>query len=97
MNIAARLVAAVLAAALAAAAAADETQLRLKEAPEATLVRASCSGCHSVDYIQMNSPFMNRAAWEAEVRKMIKVMGAPVRDEDVGSIVAYLTHHYGVE
>jgi len=86
-----------LATVLAAGAGADETQLRLKDAPEAVLVRASCSSCHSVDYIQMNSPFMNRAGWEAEVKKMIKVMGAPVRDEDVGAIVGYLTHNYGVE
>ena len=76
---------------------ADESQLQLREGPEAATVRGSCSVCHSVDYIGMNSPFMNRAAWEAEVRKMIKVMGAPVREEDVAPIVSYLTHHYGVE
>lgn len=97
MNIVVRLAIGVVAASLVAAAGADETQLRLKDAPEAVLVRASCSGCHSIDYIQMNSSFMNRAGWEAEVRKMIKVMGAPVRDEDVVALVSYLTHNYGVE
>jgi hypothetical protein len=97
MNIVARMTAGLLASGLAAAAGADESQLRLRDAPEAVLVRANCSGCHSVDYIQMNSPFMNRAGWEAEVKKMIKVMGAPVRDEDVGAIVGYLTRKYGVE
>ena len=76
---------------------ADESQLKLREAPEATTVRANCSACHSVDYIDMNSRFMNRANWEAEVRKMMKVMGAPVREEDVASIVGYLTREYGVE
>ena len=86
-----------LATGLAATAGADETQLRLKDAPEAVLVRASCSGCHSLDYIHMNSPFMNRAGWEVEVRKMIKVLGAPVRDEDAAAIVGYLTRNYGVE
>ena len=97
MNIVARLAIGVVAAGLAAAAGADETQLRLKDAPEAVLVRANCSGCHSVDYIQMNSSFMNRGGWEAEVGKMIKVMGAPIRDEDVATLVSYLTHNYGVE
>ena len=76
---------------------ADESQLKLRDAPEVMMVRASCSVCHSVDYIEMNSRFMNRATWEAEVRKMIKVMGAQMREEDVAPIVNYLTHEYGVE
>ena len=79
------------------AARAAESDLHLKQAPEATLVRANCSICHSIDYIQMNAPFMKRAAWETEVRKMIKVMGAPVSDESAARIVEYLVQHYGVE
>jgi cytochrome c5 len=79
------------------AASADESALRLKEAPEAAAVRAYCSACHSIDYIQMDSTFMKRAAWEAEVRKMIKVMGAPVPEDEVARIVNYLTTNYGVE
>ena len=79
------------------AALADESALRLKEGPEAVTVRANCSICHSVDYIQMNAPFMKKAAWEAEVRKMMKVMGAPVPEEEVPRIVDYLTRNYGVE
>ena len=43
----------------------------------------------------MNSSFLARAAWEAEVRKMIKVMGAPIPENDVDPIVDYLTQHYG--
>jgi hypothetical protein len=45
----------------------------------------------------MNAPFMKRAAWEAEVRKMIKVMGAPIAEEKVQPLVDYLTKNYGVE
>jgi hypothetical protein len=74
---------------------ADETQIALVPAPELVLVRAHCSGCHSLDYIQMNSPFPTRALWESEVRKMVKVMGAPVPDGDVAKLVDYLTAHYG--
>ena len=77
--------------------AADETQLQLQPAPDLLTVRASCSGCHSVDYIQMNSPFLNRGGWEAEVRKMMKAYGAPIREDDVGPIVSYLARYYGVE
>jgi len=60
-------------------------------------VRAYCSSCHSIDYIQMNSAFMKKASWEAEVRKMIKVMGAPVPEAEVARIVGYLAANYGVE
>ena len=81
----------------ATAARADESALRLKDAPEAVTVRAYCSGCHSVDYILMNSAFLKKAGWDAEVRKMIKVMGAPVPEDEVARIVDYLAASYGVE
>ena len=80
-----------------AAAWADESALHLKDAPEVTTVRAQCSICHSVDYILMNSPFMKKAAWDAEVHKMMKVMGAPVSEEEATGIIDYLTRYYGVE
>jgi hypothetical protein len=76
---------------------AQETTIRLADGPQLALVQASCSGCHSLDYIPMNSPFLKRAQWETEVQKMIKVMGAPIRAEDVGPLVDYLTTHYGAE
>lgn len=80
-----------------AAAQADESTVRIEKAPAAAIVRANCSICHSIDYIPMNSPFMKKAAWDAEVHKMIKVLGAPVPDKDVAAIVDYLTKYYGVE
>jgi hypothetical protein len=49
----------------------------------------------SIDYIPMNSPFLGRKDWEAEVTKMIKVMGAPIKPEEVPHIVDYLSRHYG--
>jgi sulfite dehydrogenase (cytochrome) subunit B len=82
---------------LAVAASGDETQVKLTDAPGAELVRTHCSVCHSVDYVEMNSPFLKRAGWEAEVRKMIKVMGAPIPEAQVSPIVDYLARHYGVE
>ena len=82
---------------LGAGAPADETQARLAEGPGLPLVQARCSVCHSLDYIAMNAPFLKRPGWEAEVRKMIKVMGAPIADAEVDPIVDYLTRQYGVE
>jgi hypothetical protein len=39
----------------------------------------------------VNQPAMSRAAWAAEVNKMIKGYKAPVAPEDVNAIVDYLT------
>ncbi len=86
---------ALLASALALPALADETQIKLKDAPGRDKVEATCAACHSLDYIQMNSPFMSAAAWDAEVNKMIKALGAPISDDDAKAIKEYLTKNYG--
>ncbi len=73
-----------------------ETSIKLAGGAQLPLVQSRCSICHSLDYIVMNSPFLARAAWEGEVRKMMKIMGAPVPEGDVAAIVDYLTQYYGV-
>ena len=80
---------------LATAAIADESQVQLVEAPGKDLVVASCAICHSLDYVPMNSRFLDRKGWEASVNKMIKVMGAPIPPEDAAKIVDYLATQYG--
>ncbi len=87
--------AAALAAVALAAYAADESSVQLKPGPGRDQVVGYCSTCHSLDYIQSNSPFMNRQTWEAEVQKMIKAYGAQVPAEAQPSIVDYLTANYG--
>jgi len=77
------------------AAAAQEQAITLKPGPGLDKVQANCSACHSLDYIQINSPFLNAAGWQAEVTKMIKAMGAPIGDEDAKAIVDYLAKNYG--
>ena len=76
---------------------AAEDKYKLKQAPGVDKVRANCSICHSNDYIQLNSPFLDRKGWDAEVTKMIKAFGAPVKPEDVSEIVNYLVTNYGKE
>lgn len=78
-----------------AAAAAQEQPIALKPGPGLDKVQANCSTCHSLDYIQMNSPFLNAAGWTAEVTKMIKAMGAPIGDDDAKAIAEYLAKNYG--
>ena len=82
------------AAALSAAAAQEQT-IALKPGPGLDKVQANCSACHSLDYIQINSPFLNAAGWNGEVTKMIKAMGAPISDDDAKAIVDYLAKNYG--
>jgi hypothetical protein len=80
---------------VASAASADEKQFKLKAGPGMELVKANCVMCHSLDYIQMNSPFLDRKAWEASVNKMVKAFDAKVKPEDVPKIVDYLVANYG--
>ena len=74
---------------------AQESQLRLRDGPGRQLVEANCVMCHSLDYIPMNSPFLDRKGWEASVTKMIKVMGAPIAEGDAQKIADYLAGQYG--
>ena len=90
-----RILAALLAYTVAAAAWADESAIRLKDDPKRDVVVANCIMCHSLDYIPMNSPFLDRKGWEASVTKMVKVMGAPIAPEDAQKIVDYLVAQYG--
>ena len=79
----------------AAAALADESKVVLKEAPGRDAVVNNCAACHSLDYIQMNSPFPDAKLWDAEVTKMIKAFGAPIDDADAKAITDYLVKNYG--
>jgi len=76
-------------------AAAQENPVALKRASGLDLVEANCGACHSLDYIAMNSPFLNTAQWEAEVAKMINAFGAPISEADAKAIVDYLAANYG--
>ena len=66
----------------------------LKEGPGLDKVTSFCAMCHSTDYITMQPPFP-RATWTAEVNKMIKVMGAPISEDDAKTIIDYLSTQYG--
>jgi mono/diheme cytochrome c family protein len=81
--------------ALSTGALADEKPIELKKAPGLDKVEGNCGSCHSLDYIQMNSPFMSPATWDAEVTKMIKAFGAPISDADAAAIKEYLKANYG--
>ena len=78
-----------------ASASADEPAVHLKQAPGVDVVEGQCGNCHSLDYIVMNSPFLNAAQWDAKVAKMIKAFGAPIDPADAKTIGDYLKENYG--
>jgi hypothetical protein len=68
--------------------------VQLKTGPGLDKVSTLCNICHSTDYITMQ-PLFPRATWTAEVNKMIKVMGAPINEDDAKTIINYLVAAYG--
>jgi mono/diheme cytochrome c family protein len=89
-------IAALVTAFAAMSAAADERPVQLKQAPGLDKVQGSCAGCHSLDYVPMNSPFLSPAGWDAEVAKMINAFGAPIDQADAKVIGDYLKSNYGM-
>jgi len=79
----------------ATAASAAEQPIELTRAAGLEQVEGNCSACHSLDYIEMNSPFLTAAGWNAEVTKMIKAFGAPIGEADAKTIADYLAKNYG--
>jgi hypothetical protein len=74
---------------------AGEERVKLKEGPGLDKVRQNCMPCHSLDYIPLNSPFLDKKGWEATVAKMNKAYGAPIPPADAPVIAEYLAKNYG--
>lgn len=72
----------------------DSAMAELKPGPGIDTVRANCIACHSTDYI-VRQPPSDAKRWEAEVKKMMTVFGAPISDADAKAIVGYLASAYG--
>jgi mono/diheme cytochrome c family protein len=60
----------------------------------ADAVNNNCLACHSADMV-LNQPALVKAAWQAEVSKMINFYKAPVAAADAAAIVDYLTRTKG--
>jgi cytochrome c551/c552 len=63
--------------------------------PGYPLAQQKCSTCHSADYINFQPPGLTLAQWTGEASKMQHVYGAPISDQDVNIIGAYLAVAYG--
>jgi sulfite dehydrogenase (cytochrome) subunit B len=71
-----------------------EEQVALKPGPGLDVVTATCSTCHTLDYIRMNSVFLTPDEWKAEVTKMQQAFGGPFDDATAAAIVKYLSVTY---
>jgi cytochrome c5 len=89
------LLAAFVLAMLASPALAQDEKVVLKDGPGKDAVENACAACHSLDYIPMNSPFLDHAKWDATVKKMISAFGASIEPAEVQAIVDYLAKNYG--
>ncbi len=89
-----RIAIAAIAVAVAGSAAAQESKVQLVDGPGKDKAM-QCVACHSLDYIPMNSRFLDKAGWTATTNKMINAFGAPIPKEDVEAIATYLAQHYG--
>jgi hypothetical protein len=67
---------------------------KMLSGPGADAVNNNCLACHSAGMIS-HQPVLTEGAWRVEVAKMINVYKAPVAEQDVDAIVAYLVHAMG--
>jgi cytochrome c551/c552 len=74
---------------------AETVALKPSTLPGYPLAQQKCSICHSADYINFQPPGMSLAQWTAEAGKMQQVYGAPISDQEVKVIGAYLAVTYG--
>lgn len=73
----------------------ETAKLRSSALPGAAIAAQKCSICHSADYVNYQPPGMTQAQWTAEMAKMQHAYGAPISDEEVKQIGAYLAVAYG--
>ena len=73
-----------------------EETAALATGPNSDIAQATCSACHSVDYITTQPRLQKdpKGFWAAEVTKMQKAYGASVDPENGPKIVDYLAATY---
>ncbi len=73
----------------------DSSTLRSSTLPGYALAQQKCGICHSADYISHQPPGLDQAHWTAEMVKMQHSYGAPLDQDEIALIGAYLAVAYG--
>lgn len=71
-----------------------DTGPAFKPGPGIEVAQRYCITCHSSAYVAIQ-PRLTAAQWTAEVTKMQHAYGAPIPQDAVPALVAYLTAAYG--
>ena len=74
---------------------AETAKLRPSSLPGYQIAMQKCATCHSADYVSYQPPGMTLKQWTAEMSKMQHLYGAPITDDEVNKIGAYLAVSYG--
>jgi cytochrome c551/c552 len=74
---------------------AETAKLKPSRLPGYVIATQKCAVCHSADYVKYQPPGMSLTQWTGEVGKMQHMYGAPITDDDVKVIGAYLAVTYG--
>ena len=74
---------------------ADSVQWRSSELAGYALAQQKCSTCHSAHYAEYQPPNAGAGYWKAQVLRMKTVFKAPITDDEVQSVVDYLSQTYG--
>ena len=74
---------------------AETAKLRPSSLPGYQIAMQKCATCHSADYINYQPPGMTLMQWTTEMGKMQHMYGAPISDDEVKKIGAYLAVAYG--
>lgn len=73
----------------------DTSKLRPSRLPGYAIAMQKCAICHSADYVNYQPPGMTQTQWTAEMAKMQHTYGAPISDDEIKQIGAYLAVAYG--
>lgn len=73
----------------------DTSRLRPSGLRGYAIAQQKCGICHSADYVSFQPPNMTQTQWTAEVTKMRQAYGAPLDDQEIRSLGAYLAVAYG--
>ena len=73
----------------------ETAKLRPSTLPGYQIAVQKCATCHSADYVSYQPPAMTLKQWTAEMTKMQHLYGAPISDEEVKLVGAYLAVAYG--
>ncbi len=73
----------------------DTSKLKPSTLPGYDIAVQKCNICHSSNYISYQPPGMSQKDWTAEMHKMHYSYGAPITDDQIKSLGAYLSVTYG--